>query len=116
MYHRNLEKPSGFRQLTATTATAPSAAAADDIRAETMEKKKPGKMRYMQYSTIGIEMALAVVVGALFGNWLDGKLGTEPWMFIFWLLCGVFAGFRSLYRMAKKIMKETKEDEHQGSD
>jgi len=81
-----------------------------------MAKQKKGIAKYLQYSTVGIELAAAIVVGALVGTWLDSKLGTEPWMFLFWLLIGIIAGFRSLYRMAKKYMKEVREDEHQGSD
>ena len=81
-----------------------------------MADKKRGMMRYMKYSVIGIELAASIVVGGLIGYWLDQKLGTEPWMFIFWLLCGIAAGFRSLYRMSKQFLKESKEDEDQGSD
>lgn len=73
-------------------------------------------MRYMKYSVIGIEMAVSVAVGGFIGYWLDSKLGTEPWLFLFWLICGVFAGFRSLIRMSKQFLKESKADENQGSD
>ena len=73
-------------------------------------------MKAMKYSVIGIEMAVSVAVGGLIGYWLDTKLGTEPWMFIFWLICGLFAGFRSLYRMSKQFLKESKQNENQGSD
>ena len=80
-----------------------------------MAQKKKGIAKYLKYSTVGIELAASIAIGALFGSWLDSKLGTEPWMFLFWLMCGMAAGFRSLYRMAKKYMKEMREDEHQGS-
>lgn len=73
-------------------------------------------MSYMKYSVVGLELALSVVIGALIGYGLDLWLGTDPWMFFFWLCCGIFAGFRSLYRTAKKIMKEMEEeDENKGS-
>lgn len=81
-----------------------------------MAKKKGGILKYMKYSVIGIEMAASVTVGGLIGYWLDTKLGTEPWMFIFWLMCGLVAGFRSLYRMSKQFLKESKQNENQGSD
>ncbi len=77
-----------------------------------MTEKKSGIMKYMKYSVIGIEMAASVVVGGLIGYWLDTKLGTDPWMFIIWLICGLFAGFRSLYRISKQYLKESKEDEN----
>ncbi len=70
----------------------------------------------MKYSVIGIELAASVAVGGFIGYFLDSKLGTEPWMFIIWLICGVIAGFRSLYRMAKQYLEEVKKDEDKGSD
>ncbi|MFH2129826.1 MAG: AtpZ/AtpI family protein [bacterium] len=76
-----------------------------------MGEKKRGMFKYMKYSVIGIEMAMSVVVGAAIGYWLDQWLGTEPWMLVFWLICGVIAGFRSLYKTAKRIMKEMAEDD-----
>ena len=81
-----------------------------------MADKKSGIMKAMKYSVIGIEMAASVTVGGLIGYWLDTKLGTEPWMFIFWLICGLVAGFRSLYRISKQFLKESKQNENQGSD
>ncbi len=81
-----------------------------------MVNKKSGMMKAMKYSVIGIEMAASVTVGGLIGYWLDTKLGTDPWMFIFWLICGLVAGFRSLYRMSKQFLKESKQNENQGSD
>ena len=68
------------------------------------KKNKSEYVKYLQYSSIGIEMGAAVALGAFIGYKLDEWLGTEPWMLLFWLLCGIAAGFRSLYRMTKKIM------------
>ena len=73
-------------------------------------------MSYMKYSVIGIELGLSVAVGALIGYFLDIYLDTEPWMFVFWSICGVFAGFRTLFLMTKRYLKEIKQDEDQGSD
>jgi ATP synthase protein I len=81
-----------------------------------MAENKSGMMKYMKYSTIGIELSLSIIVGGGIGYWLDSALGTEPWMLIFWLMCGMIAGFRSLYNTTKRIMKEINENEDQGSD
>jgi len=81
-----------------------------------MAEQKSGIFKYMKYSVIGIEMAMAVVVGGAIGYFLDLWLGTEPWMMLFWLICGVIAGFRSLYRMSKRIMNEMEHNGHQGPD
>jgi ATP synthase protein I len=81
-----------------------------------MEKKKSAFIKSMQYSTIGVELGLSISIGALIGYWLDQKFGTEPWLTLFFLICGIVAGFGSLYRVAKKYLKESKNDENQASD
>ncbi len=70
----------------------------------------------MKYSVVGIEMAMSVIVGGAIGYGLDLWLGTDPWMMIFWVICGVIAGFRSLYRTSIKIMREMQENDNQESD
>jgi ATP synthase protein I len=62
------------------------------------------------YSTLGLEMGLSVAVGAVIGYYIDKWLKTEPWFLIVFLLFGVIAGFRSLYRAAKRLQKEESED------
>jgi F0F1-type ATP synthase assembly protein I len=49
-------------------------------------------------SAAGLELGLSVAIGALFGGWLDGKLGTAPWLMIVFLILGAIAGFRGLLR------------------
>jgi ATP synthase protein I len=49
-------------------------------------------------SSAGLELGIAVGLGAFFGAWLDGKLGTEPWMLLVFLLVGLAAGFRGVLR------------------
>jgi len=62
------------------------------------------------YSTLGLEMGLSVAVGAGIGYYLDKWLKTEPWLLIIFLVFGVIAGFRSLYRALKRLQKEDLED------
>jgi F0F1-type ATP synthase assembly protein I len=57
-------------------------------------------------ASVGIELSLSTVIGALGGRWLDGKLGTTPWLMISGLILGVFAGFRSLIRTARRATLE----------
>jgi ATP synthase protein I len=49
-------------------------------------------------SSAGLEFGIAVALGALFGHWLDGKLGTEPWMLLVFMIIGLVAGFRGVLR------------------
>src|SRR5262245_23081870 len=53
-------------------------------------------------SSIGLELGLSVVVGVLFGRWLDGKLGTAPWMMLVFLGFGLAAGFRAVLRAVRR--------------
>lgn len=50
---------------------------------------------------VGLELGVSVFIGYLLGAWLDGKLGTEPWLMLLCLLLGITAGFRSLIRAAR---------------
>ncbi|MCL5966947.1 MAG: AtpZ/AtpI family protein [Deltaproteobacteria bacterium] len=64
-----------------------------------------------KYSALGLEMALSVLIGWWIGSWLDGKLGTTPWLMILWIGFGFAAGVRSLYRSALRSEKELEKDE-----
>ena len=54
------------------------------------------------YSAVGIEMAAAVAIGTLGGLWLDSKLGTEPYLFLFDLVVGIGAATRTIIRIARR--------------
>jgi ATP synthase protein I len=49
-------------------------------------------------SSVGLEMGLAVIIGLMFGYWLDRELGTSPWMMLLFLGFGLVAGFRGVIR------------------
>ncbi|HOP79538.1 MAG TPA: AtpZ/AtpI family protein [Armatimonadota bacterium] len=57
-------------------------------------------------SSIGIMMVVSVVIGWLFGSWLDSKLGTAPWMMLIFTLMGIAAGFIEMIRIAIVLSKE----------
>lgn len=50
--------------------------------------------------SIGLEMAVLLLVGVKGGEWLDGKFGTDPWLMRAGLAFGILAGFRNLFRAA----------------
>ena len=56
-------------------------------------------------SSAGLELGIAVMLGALFGHWLDGKLGTAPWMLLVFLIIGLVAGFRGVLRAVARADK-----------
>jgi F0F1-type ATP synthase assembly protein I len=45
----------------------------------------------------GLTWALAVLLFLGVGAWLDGKLGTSPWLLLIGAFVGAGAGFYSLY-------------------
>lgn len=53
-------------------------------------------------ATVGITLVVSMAVGFWMGSWLDGRLGTYPWLTIVFFLFGLAAGFRELYRTARK--------------
>ena len=60
-----------------------------------------------QLAGIGIQFAIVLVAFLLAGNWLDERLGTEPWL----LLAGVFLGFGlSVFWMYRRLMVRDRED------
>ena len=54
------------------------------------------------FSSIGISMALAIVLGALIGHWIDKTFDTAPWGFFIFIIFGITAAFRNLYIMSKR--------------
>ncbi|MGD9160651.1 MAG: AtpZ/AtpI family protein [Desulfobacteraceae bacterium] len=53
-------------------------------------------------STVGLAMALSIILGVLIGYYLDDKFNTEPWFFIIFLALGIIAAFKNLYIIYKK--------------
>jgi ATP synthase protein I len=47
---------------------------------------------------VGLQFAAAIVLFLLLGQWLDERLGTEPWLLIAGVMVGAAGGFYSLYR------------------
>jgi ATP synthase protein I len=47
---------------------------------------------------LGTEFVTATLIGAGMGYGLDQWLGSTPWLLLLFLLLGVVAGFRNMYR------------------
>ncbi|NIQ40416.1 MAG: ATP synthase subunit [Proteobacteria bacterium] len=58
------------------------------------------------YGAIGLQMGLSVAIGLIIGLALDRYLGTAPWMALIFLILGVIAGFRALFRLVKEMQRE----------
>jgi len=58
------------------------------------------------YLTLGIQLALSVVVFFFLGRWLDQKFGTDPWLMIAGLVLGTVGGFIKFLTTAISLGKE----------
>jgi ATP synthase protein I len=58
------------------------------------------------YSTVGLELALSILVGLLGGQWLDRKLGAGGWLTFIGLGFGIAAGFRSVWRALQRANRD----------
>jgi F0F1-type ATP synthase assembly protein I len=52
----------------------------------------------MSATTVGLELAVSVILCLLLGRWLDGRIGTTPWFMIGGVILGFTAGMRAVYR------------------
>lgn len=55
---------------------------------------------------VGLQFAGAILVFLFLGRWLDGLLGTEPWLLLLGVLVGAVGGFASLYRQLVIVPRE----------
>ena len=69
---------------------------------------KKSNPRWMIYSSMGLEVGLSVVVGFLIGTWLDEWLETAPWFLIIFGVAGIIAGYRSMFRMVKRMHSDSR--------
>jgi len=54
-------------------------------------------------SHIGVTIIACVAVGILLGRFLDGFLGTTPWLLIICTLLGIAAAFKSILDISRKV-------------
>ena len=59
-----------------------------------------------QLSTIGLSFVFALVIGFAAGSWVDGKLGTSPWLSFVGFFLGLAAGVLNVYRVMQLADKD----------
>ena len=61
-----------------------------------------------EYAGIGLQFAVSILLFLYVGQWIDRRLGTEPWF----MIAGVFTGAgASFYSMYSKLMTIQERDE-----
>lgn len=56
-----------------------------------------------QLSTIGLAFVFALLLGFGAGFWLDGKLGTSPWLSLLGFAMGLAAGVLNVVRTMQSV-------------
>ena len=56
-----------------------------------------------QLSTIGLAFVFALVLGFGLGNWLDKRLGTQPWLTLAGFAIGLAAGVLNVVRTMRSV-------------
>ena len=74
------------------------------------KSKRTTYMAIADLSTMGIAMVLAIILGLAAGLYIDTRLGTEPIFTLLFILMGIFAGFRIMYRTYMRFFKDSNID------
>jgi len=60
-------------------------------------------------SMMGIHLVSGVIVGMVMGFYLDKYFGTKPWLMLLFLIFGIIAGYRNMFREIQRIQKKEAE-------
>ncbi len=75
---------------------------------------KKGKLYRELYdaATIGLSVVFSILIGGAIGYFLDKKYHTPyHWVFFLFLFMGIVAGFRNMYKGAKRVERNEGETE-----
>ena len=60
-------------------------------------------------TTIPMVMVAGLIVGYLFGNWVDKAFGWNPWGKVVLSILGIIAGIKQTIRLIRDATKENEE-------
>lgn len=64
---------------------------------------------------VGLEIAVAIGIGYLGGQYLDRKLGVAPWLTWVGFAAGVGAGIKALVRVVRSYKRDLEEEAKEDS-
>jgi F0F1-type ATP synthase assembly protein I len=67
----------------------------------------------LQYSGLGVQLAVTILVFLFIGIWIDKALGTIFWFTLLFTLLGFFGGFYSFYLNIKKLNEDSKREKNE---
>lgn len=65
------------------------------------------------FGTLGLEIVLSILIGLFGGSWLDGRLGTEPYLMWGGLAFGVATSVRAVQRALGLMKREAEREERE---
>ncbi len=71
----------------------------------------PKYLSYLKFSSLGLEMGLAIFAGVWIGQLFDQHFHTAPWGQMFWALAGIGAAFKAIWRSLKNLQKMNQENQ-----
>jgi len=60
-------------------------------------------------SMMGIHLVSGVIVGMAMGYYLDKFFDTKPWLTLIFLIFGIIAGYKNMFREMQRIQKKEAE-------
>ena len=79
---------------------------ADDM----LGRRKSSAVGGGELAGIGFQLAATVFVFLFIGRWLDGRLGTDPWLTMICVFVGAAAAFYSMYRKLTAAQKRARDE------
>ncbi|OPY04697.1 MAG: putative F0F1-ATPase [Syntrophorhabdus sp. PtaB.Bin184] len=76
------------------------------------DSKKDMYRTLLNYSALGLEMGFCVVIGLVAGFYADKYLGTYPYLTFVFMIFGMIAAFKAVYRAYKRLKKEDDEGDY----
>jgi F0F1-type ATP synthase assembly protein I len=70
------------------------------------EESRPWTATYGGYLTLGLQLAITVVIFFFIGRWLDETWGTDPWLMLCGLAVGIAGGMISFLRTVARLGKQ----------
>lgn len=68
-------------------------------------------------SSLGISIVISTLIGLAMGYYLDGWLGTGPWLTLIFLGFGIAAGFRNVFILtARELRRQQAEGRNSGEE
>lgn len=82
------------------------------LRSSGQEEDRPRSSGWLDLSLqVSLTLAISVTLLGWLGHWLDGLLGTEPWLLLLGVLWGAVGGTWSMVIRVKRFGEEREREE-----